>query len=79
MGLREYLVAMYASEAAAAFIMVVMWLSDNAVTVLKLGFIAVIAAVISVYFHMAYVYLSTVTQHSTSPKSYASTETSRRE
>mgnify|MGYP001773938143 CR=1 FL=1 len=38
MGLREYLIAMYVSEAAAAFIMIVMWLSESVESVLKLGF-----------------------------------------
>lgn len=55
MGLREYLIAMYVSEAAAAFIMIVMWLSES---VLKLGLTAVIAAAITIYFHIAYIYLS---------------------
>lgn len=58
MGLKEYLVAMYLSEAAAIFIMAVMWLSESVESVLKLGFTAVIAAAITIYFHIAYIYLS---------------------
>jgi len=54
---REYLIAMYSSEAAAVFLMILMWFTEPFETVLKLGFTALIAAMVSIYFHMAYVYL----------------------